>query len=160
MKNVRSMVSLLAGLAWMVVSHSALAAEPTIEARNAGSSPSGLRNGGFEEGTTTWALKAATDFAEIAVRDDLKAPEGTKVLHFSHRRTRSSQIEQRTSLEPFTYYLFSMHVRVGPYVRSGWGSGFDSGRTALNRGPAIPSRISAKTGRPSVSEWPPGRLAS
>ena len=128
------MVSLPAGLAWMVVSHSALAAEPTGKAGHAGSSPPGLRNGGFEEGTTAWTLKAATDFAQIAVRDDLRAPEGTKVLHFSHRRTRSSQIEQETRLEPFTYYLFSMHVRAGPYLRSGlgfwvrlWADGAESG---------------------------------
>jgi hypothetical protein len=59
MGDVHRVISLLAGLTWMVVAQSALQAEPTIEARSAGSSPSGLRNGGFEEGTAAWTTAGA-----------------------------------------------------------------------------------------------------
>lgn len=86
---------------------------------------SGIRNGGFEEGTAGWTLKPDTDFAEITVENDLTAPEGTKVLHISHQRTRSSSVAQQIKLEPFTYYLCSIDVRAGPYLRSGMGLWFE-----------------------------------
>ncbi|MBI4024430.1 MAG: hypothetical protein HY360_05575, partial [Verrucomicrobia bacterium] len=105
------------------LSRTILLLSPLIGLALAASAPaqSGIRNGGFEEGATGWTLKADTDFAEIAVENDLTAPEGTEVLHISHQRTRSSSAGLQASLEPWTYYLCSIDVRVGPYLRSGMG---------------------------------------
>jgi hypothetical protein len=76
-----------------------------------------VRNGGFEEGLAGWEVQDA----KVGAEDDLTAPEGHRVLHFSHQRTRSSSVQTRAELDPWSYYLCSLEVRGGPYVRSGLG---------------------------------------
>jgi hypothetical protein len=121
MKDAPRIVSLLVGAVWLTMLNAACGAPPAADAADPGPVPSVLRNGGFEEGLAGWTVTAAADFAEIAAVDDVTAPEGRKVLHVAHRRTRTSSLSTQATLEPWSYYLGSISVRGGPYLRSGMG---------------------------------------
>ena len=78
-------------------------------------------NSSFENGESGWESKLDSDYSKITVEYAADAPDGNKVLHFSHQRTRSSSIQTTFNLKPRTYYLASVKMRADPFLRSGMG---------------------------------------
>jgi len=98
----------------------------------------GLKDGGFEEGIGRWTAKPAKDFAEIAIVNDITAPDGAKALLIEHLRTRTSSVEQSFVLDPYASYMFGVWIRAEQYLRTGMGVRLDIYADGMNFGTRFP----------------------
>ena len=119
-----------------------------------------VRNGGFQEGSTDWALSPAGDYAVIEAVDDLSAPGGGKALLFDHQRTRTSIVVQGLNLNPYSFYLLTFWARAEDYIRTGMGlrvmvSGastrYSESRLSEQWEPKIVPFVTGENGKPSLS---------